>query len=113
MTILVFGQWQYWGLFKSVTKVISGATKLVIGLPGALVGAASNFADKNGERLIEWGEKQKAKGGVGNKILGEIAGFGGRHASTVAKGGKVVADIWSSGASMVGNSIKKLGSLFS
>ncbi len=98
---------------KSIPKVISGASKLVLGLPGALVGVVSNFAASNSEKLVRWGEKQKAKGGMGNRILGKAAVAGGKLTNTIAKAGKTVADIWSSGTSMIGNGIKKLGSLFS
>jgi hypothetical protein len=98
---------------KSVPDVIAGAGKLILGLPGAIHGVVSNLASSQSEKLIEWGKEQKEKGGTGNKILGEVAVAGGKLTNTIAKAGKVVGDIWSSGASMIGNSIKKLGSLFS
>lgn len=98
---------------RSVSQVLGGAAKLLLGLPGALQGAASNFLGKKSEGWISWGKDKMNQGGVGNKILGGAAVVGGQITNTVSKAGKVVADVWSSGATLIGNGIKKIGSWFS
>lgn len=97
----------------SVSQVIGGATKLVLGLPGAITGVASNFLDNKSQGWMNWGKDKLNQDGFGNKLLGGAAIVGGGITNGVAKVGKAASDLWSSGASVIGNGIKKLGSLFS
>jgi len=98
---------------KSIAQTTGGLAKLLLGLPGAIVGVASNYLDKKSQGLAEWGNKKVKQGGIGNKVLGAGAVIAGGAANVVSKSGKFVADAWSSGASIVGNGIKKIGSWFS
>lgn len=97
----------------SLPKMLSGATKLVVGLPGAITGAASNYLDKASQGWMNWGANKMSQGGVGNQILGGAAVVGGALSNGVAKTGQVISNVWSSGASTIGNGIKKIGSWFS
>jgi hypothetical protein len=97
----------------SVAQVIGGASKLVIGLPSAITGVVSNFADKQSQNLISWGETKMDEGGLGNKIIGGAALATGVVTNSIANAGRAVSNAWSSQASIIGNGIKKLGSLFS
>ncbi|MEW6711072.1 MAG: C39 family peptidase [Candidatus Riflebacteria bacterium] len=94
-------------------QVIGGATKLIVGLPGAIVGVASNFTRESGEKMVNWGQDRWNQGGFWNKVSGGASIVGGHIAEGVGTAGKVVADAWSSGASLIGQGFKKLGSLFS
>ncbi|MFZ5951776.1 MAG: C39 family peptidase [Candidatus Rifleibacteriota bacterium] len=94
-------------------QVIGGATKLIVGLPGAIVGVASNFTRESGEKMVSWGQDRWNQGGFWNKVSGGASIVGGHIAEGVGTAGKVVADAWSSGASLIGQGFKKLGSLFS
>ena len=98
---------------RSVTQTIGGATKLVLGLPGAIVGVASNFARNSGKNMSNWGQERWNQGGLWNRISGGAAIVGGNITSTAGSAGKAVADIWSSGASLIGQGTKRLRSLFS
>lgn len=98
---------------RSIPQLIGGASKLVLGLPGAITGVASNFIDKTSQGWMNWGQNKWNEGGFGNKLLGGAAVVGGGITNGIAKTGKVISDAWSSGASVIGNGIKKLGSLFS
>ena len=86
----------------SVSKVIGGASKLLLGLPGAIGGVASNFADKTSQNWMEWGRNKMGENGLGNKILGGAAFAGGAITNTVAKAGKAVSNLWSSQVSIIG-----------
>jgi len=98
---------------RSVTQTIGGATKLILGLPGAIVGVASNFAKNSGRDMSNWGQERWNQGGLWNRISGGAAIVGGNITSSAGSAGKVVADIWSSGASLIGQGTKRLRSLFS
>jgi hypothetical protein len=98
---------------SSVTQVTGGAAKLILGLPGALTGVAANFLGTQGQKWNDWGKDKMSQDGVGNKILGGLSIVGGTITTGSAKVTKAVADVWSSGTSIIGNGIKKLGSLFS
>lgn len=97
----------------SITQTIGGATKLIAGLPGAIVGVASNFARNASEKMSDWGQDRWNQGGFWNRVSGGAAIVGGEITGAVASVGKTAADLWSSGASLVGQGIKRLGSLFS
>ena len=97
----------------SLPKMLSGATKLVVGLPSAITGAASNYLDQASKGWMNWGANKMSQGGIGNQILGGAAVVGGAITNGVAKTGQVISNIWSSGASTIGNGIKKIGSWFS
>lgn len=98
---------------RSVSQTIGGATKLVLGLPGAIVGVASNFAKNSGKNMSNWGQERWNQGGFWNRVSGGAAIVGGKITSSAGSAGKVVADIWSSGASLIGQGTKRLRSLFS
>ncbi|HNX74454.1 MAG TPA: hypothetical protein PLM07_08120 [Candidatus Rifleibacterium sp.] len=98
---------------RSVTQTIGGATKLVLGLPGAIVGVASNFAKNSGRNMSNWGQERWKQGGLWNRVSGGAAIVGGNIASSAGSAGKAVADLWSSGASLIGQGAKRLRSLFS
>ncbi|HNV69987.1 MAG TPA: hypothetical protein PKO06_09830, partial [Candidatus Ozemobacteraceae bacterium] len=65
-----------------------------------------------GQRLNTWGQDRLNQGGVGNTIVGGLAVAGGHVTQGVAQAGKFVSDAWSAGTNIVGNGIKRLGSLF-
>ncbi len=97
----------------SVGQVIGGASKLVLGLPGALVGVASNFANSVSDKMISSGQDRWNQGGFWNRVAGGAAIAGGHVTGALADTGKAIADVWSSGASIIGQGIKRLGSFFS
>ena len=98
---------------RSVSQTIGGATKLVLGLPGAIVGVASNFARNSGKNMSNWGQERWNQGGFWNRVSGGAAIVGGNIASSAGSAGKAVADLWSSGASLIGQGAKRLRSIFS
>lgn len=97
----------------AVGQVIGGASKLILGLPGAILGVASNFANNTADDLGDYGRERWEEGGFWNRVVGGASIAGSEVIGAVADTGKAVADLWSSGASLVGQGIKRLGSLFS
>lgn len=97
----------------SVGQVIGGASKVILGLPGAIVGVASNFAGNAADNMISNGQDRWNQGGFWNRVVGGASIVGGHVTGTIADAGKTVADAWSSGASLIGQGIKRIGSWFS
>lgn len=97
----------------SLPKMLSGATKLVVGLPGAITGAASNYLANASQDWMRWGTARMSQGGAGNQVLGGAAVVGAAITNGVARTGQVISNVWSSGATVIGNGMKKIGSWFS
>lgn len=100
--------------FKNLrpSKLASGVTKCILGIPGAAVGLAGTGLKSVGKTMVDWGKKEWTEGGVGDKIAGGLAVAGGY----VAQGAGVVANVagnaLSSAANMAGNLFNKLGYVF-
>lgn len=98
---------------RSYGQVAGGAFKLLAGLPSAITGVASNFLANQSRNWTDWGKDKWQEGGFGNRLLGGAAVIGGGVTNVVAKAGQTVSNVVSSGVSIVGNGIKKIGSWFS
>jgi hypothetical protein len=97
---------------KNIGSVLGGATKLISGLPSAIVGIASNFVGNQSDKLMEIGKKKFGEKGFGNKIIGGVSMATASAAKGVSVVGKAIANIGSSTASVLGNGVKKLFSIF-
>jgi hypothetical protein len=89
-------------------QLAGGASKLVLGIPGAVVSIGSRVPTALGSMLSGWGKDRMRQGGVGNSILGGAAVAGG---SVLQAGGWVanqVGNLSSSVAKGIGNGIKSL-----
>lgn len=89
-------------------QLAGGVTKLVSGLPAAVIGVASNLAGSLGERLSTWGSDRWNRGGIGNRIAGGAAVVGGKAVEVVSWVGRTVGNGLSSISSAVGNGINRL-----
>ncbi len=89
-------------------QVAGGATKLLSGLPAAVIGLASKFTGTFGERISAWGSERWNRGGLGNRIAGGAAVVGGKAVEAVSWVGKTVGNGLSSLSSAVGNGINRL-----
>jgi hypothetical protein len=97
---------------KKVGSVLGGVTKIVTGLPSAVVGIASNFVGNQSDKLLELGKKKFGEKGLGNKIIGGVSMATALNAKAVSVVGKTIANIGSNTATVLGNGVKKLFSLF-
>ena len=94
------------------SKLASGVTKCVLGIPGAVVGVAGTGLQSAGSKMVEWGKKEWTEGGVGDKIAGGLAVAGGYVAKGAGAVAKVAGNALSSVANMAGNFFNKLGYVF-
>jgi hypothetical protein len=100
--------------FKNLrpSKLASGVTKCVLGIPGAVVGVAGTGLKSAGSKMVEWGKKEWTEGGVGDKIAGGLAVVGGYATQAAGSVAKVAGNALSSVANMAGNFFNKLGYVF-
>ena len=89
-------------------QLAGGASKLVLGIPGAVVSMGSRLPSTLGGMLSGWGKDRMNQGGVGNTILGGAAVAGG---SVLQAGGWLVNQVGNASSSIakgIGNGIKSL-----
>lgn len=101
--------------FKNIDPIrfASGATKCILGIPGAAVGIASTGISAAGDKLNNWRKDNlKDKPGAGNKILNFTAAAASMGVKAVGAVGKAAGNILSGAASIAGNFVNKLGYVF-
>ncbi|PKL47455.1 MAG: hypothetical protein CVV42_12865 [Candidatus Riflebacteria bacterium HGW-Riflebacteria-2] len=89
-------------------QLAGGVSKLVLGIPGAVVSIGSRLPSAIGSTMTSWGKDRMNQGGVGNTILGGAAVAGG---SVLRAGGWVANQIGNASSSVakaIGNGIKSL-----
>ena len=96
----------------SVTKLASGVTKCVLGIPGAVAGLAGTGLKSVGSTMVEWGKKEWNEGGIGDKIAGGLAVTGGYLTQGAGFVANAAGNALSSVANMAGNFFNKLGYVF-
>jgi hypothetical protein len=95
-----------------ITQMLGGASKLVLGIPGAALGVISNGAESLADKGLEWGVSTFKQSGAANKIAGALVTTASGALKGVSKIGQGVANVLSGAASVIGNGIKKLGYVF-
>ncbi len=89
-------------------QLAGGASKLILGIPGAVTSIASRLPSILGTNIRNWGQERWNQGGFGNKLLGGAAVAGG----AVLQAGGWVANQFGNASSYVaktfGNGIKSL-----
>jgi hypothetical protein len=89
-------------------QLAGGASKLILGIPGAVTSISSRLPSAIGDTITSWGKDRINKGGVGNTLLGGAAVAGG---SVLRAGGWVANQIGNASSSVakaIGNGIKSL-----
>lgn len=89
-------------------QLAGGASKLILGIPGAVTSISSRLPSAIGDTITNWGKDRINKGGVGNTLLGGAAVAGG---SVLRAGGWVANQIGNASSSVakaIGNGIKSL-----
>lgn len=96
----------------SPTRLVGGLAKGVLGIPGATMSLAGHGLQVGGTKLSDWGTTTWNQGGIGNKITGGLAVVGGKVAEATGFLARVSGNVLSSGATLIGNGIKRLGWVF-
>jgi len=89
-------------------QMAGGVTRLVTGLPAAVIGVASNLTNSLGERMSSWGSDRWNRGGLGNRIAGGAGVVGGKTVEAASWVGRTVGNGLSSISSAFGNGINRL-----
>lgn len=98
---------------KNWGQMFGGAAKLFAGIPGAVISLTSRIPEALGKNISKWGKEKIAKGGFGNKLIGNIAKAGGSVIETAGKIADKVGDAISKTAEVIGKGIEKVGKFFS
>jgi len=96
----------------SPTRLIGGLAKGVLGIPGATLTLAGHGLQNGGSKLADWGSTTWNQDGMLNKVTGGLAFLGGKVGEATGYVAHVGGNLLSSGATIIGNGIKRLGWVF-
>ncbi|NLI76747.1 MAG: hypothetical protein GX442_09935 [Candidatus Riflebacteria bacterium] len=94
-------------------QLVGGLIRGVAGIPATVSSVVGSFLQQGGDRLSAWGSERWANGSASGKLLGGTAVVAGTLAKALGTGARFVGNVLASGATLMGNGFKKLGSLLS
>lgn len=97
---------------KSPTRLVGGLAKGVFGIPGAVFSLGGQALKSGSAKLGEWGSTTWQQEGLTNKLTGGLAIVGGKLGELTGSIARVGGNLLSSGATILGNGIKRLGWVF-
>ncbi len=89
-----------------------GVVKAIGAIPAAVASMGGRGLGYLGERLALWGDRTATEGGPGNKVLGNLGKLGGTVLKAAGWVGTTTGNLLASAGSLLGNGLKKLGSVF-
>lgn len=92
-------------------QLVGGLIRGVAGIPGTVSSVVGSFLQQGGDRLSIWGSDRWSNDSASGKLLGGTALAAGTLTRAIGTGARFVGNVLASGATLMGNGFKKLGSL--
>ncbi|RCK75998.1 MAG: hypothetical protein OZSIB_3345 [Candidatus Ozemobacter sibiricus] len=104
----VYTGWKHMDFFSMGGGLVKG----IGAIPAAAIALGGRGLSYLGDRLALWGDRTAAEGGAGNQVLGGLGKLGGTVLRAAGQVGSAAANLLASAGTLLGNGLKKLGSVF-